>query len=139
MRESGDWRLGEALVWICSRGTPSPASGEAEGESGAGGTEGDTDRRRILSPSCCSQPIDATATVLPHPPLALWRLYFLNAPRPLGMIVAALPRPQHVPVVLLHALRRIAASREGAKMALVHCGSNHGAFPIPKTRILGLL
>uniref|UniRef100_A0A0E0EQJ6 Uncharacterized protein n=1 Tax=Oryza meridionalis TaxID=40149 RepID=A0A0E0EQJ6_9ORYZ len=42
------------------------------------------------------------------------------------MAVAALPRPQHVPVVLLHALRRIAASREGAKMALVHCGSDHG-------------
>ncbi|KAF2915546.1 hypothetical protein DAI22_09g043100 [Oryza sativa Japonica Group] len=42
------------------------------------------------------------------------------------MTVAALPRPQHVPVVLLHALRCIAASREGAKMALVHCGSDHG-------------
>uniref|UniRef100_A0A0E0EQJ7 Uncharacterized protein n=1 Tax=Oryza meridionalis TaxID=40149 RepID=A0A0E0EQJ7_9ORYZ len=54
------------------------------------------------------------------------------------MAVAALPRPQHVPVVLLHALRRIAASREGAKMALDLQGGIHnkGRRPLIIVKIL---
>lgn len=53
--QKGIRRLSGALVWICSQGTPSPVSGQAEEERVE--LEGDADRRRVLSPSCRSRPL----------------------------------------------------------------------------------
>lgn len=139
-------RLSGTLVWICSQGTPSPVSGEAEEESGARG------RCRPAASPVSLMSFSATqkviATVLPSPlprqqrcsPILPWLDGDYTSPIPSRHDSGYAPPVLNVTAVaLLHALRYTAASREVATIVPVHCGTDSGAFLILKALILGLL